>query len=369
MEKPNIIIVTHLLPDKPNFLKELNEIGNITKIIPKRKSINLDVLKKLEREYDFLFVRRNHLKEKNFLIDNINKKKKHILIDIGGYFAPIINELKNELGNNLLGVIEDTENGQQKYEKIKELNLPILSVARSPLKKMEDYLVGQSIFFSTESILREIEQLPNYLDVGIIGFGKIGRSIAECAKNKCISVRIYDTNPIQLVDAFSRGYNISSKKALLNKSKLIFCCTGNKSISDCDLEYIKNGCFISTATSKDDELDFKEIEKFQSIHINKNITKYFINDKHINLINDGNAANFIHNAVVGDFIKLVQKEILECTKKLINEELPNGIQTIKDEKRKEIAEEFILNYIRSDKNENNRNREKVFSEGDARIKC
>lgn len=45
-----------------------------------------------------------------------------------------------------MGIVEDTENGLQKYENIqkryKNDHIPIFSIARSRSKDFEDYLVG-----------------------------------------------------------------------------------------------------------------------------------------------------------------------------------------------------------------------------------
>ena len=79
-------------------------------------------------------------------------KIKTILLDIGGYFASIaqIPNLPIEC------IIEDTENGIQKYENvIDQIEYPLFSVARNPLKKNEDYLVGADIVFGTDYILHQ----------------------------------------------------------------------------------------------------------------------------------------------------------------------------------------------------------------------
>jgi len=110
-------------------------------------------LNELEKSYNFLFLDREQIKNSDTILEILeNIDKKIIILDIGGYFAPIINDLKERLKDKLLGVIEDTENGYKRYEQISNLNIPLFTIARSPLKLMEDYLVGQSIFFSTENI-------------------------------------------------------------------------------------------------------------------------------------------------------------------------------------------------------------------------
>lgn len=82
-------------------------------------------------------------RDEYFNVDYLGIKSKTILLDIGGYFASIaqIPNLPIEC------IIEDTENGIQKYENvIDQIEYPLFSVARNPLKKNEDYLVGAVLF-------------------------------------------------------------------------------------------------------------------------------------------------------------------------------------------------------------------------------
>ena len=90
LENISLVIITHLLPDKPRFIKELAKISNIELIIPKKKSINLEVLNELEKSYNFLFLEREQIKSSLFIFELFeNITNKIIILDIGGYFAPI----------------------------------------------------------------------------------------------------------------------------------------------------------------------------------------------------------------------------------------------------------------------------------------
>jgi adenosylhomocysteinase len=123
-------------------------------------------------------------------IDRLIGTDKFIILDIGGYFADSFADIDKQFNGNLIGVIEDTENGHQKYvESLQLLNdeektKPVYSVARSPLKEPEDYLVGQSIVYSVERILRDNNSLLTNKRVFVIGYGKIGKSVASSLSSK-----------------------------------------------------------------------------------------------------------------------------------------------------------------------------------------
>ncbi len=339
----SVILVTHLLPDRYPFLEALDKIAEVIAIIPKKKSLHLETLHNLEKKYNIL-----HISRENIINTNIIEKiimgttNKIILIDIGGYFAPIIHRLYQAFGERIIGVVEDTENGQQKYQSLENLPIPVFSVARSPLKNQEDYLVGQSIFYSTEVLLRELNLLPNYLQVGILGFGKIGQSVADSARYRSTSVSVYDTNPLLRVNAYCRGYRIPDKDQLLETCDLIISCTGNKAITTSELKKVKDGSFIAAATSADDEFDFTDIDKYYIKRpVNEHTTEIIDDNKTFFLFNEGNAVNFLHNAVVGDFIFLVQAEIIEAIQYLVKNKCNLGLQELSLETRKTISEKWI----------------------------
>lgn len=164
-----------------------------------------------------------------------------MIIDIGGYFAHSLMDIIAQYGARFYGVVEDTENGHQKYEKEIDKYLdkhssepidriPIMSVARSELKKTEDYNVGKSIVQAADTILRETAHtiIERFKCITVIGFGKIGRSIAEHLRQKNVRhVVIYEKDNIKLFEAVSLGFEIKNKLDALTQSDMIFGATGN----------------------------------------------------------------------------------------------------------------------------------------------
>lgn len=352
-EEIAFFIVSHLLPDKLDFFDAISNIGHIAAIIPKQKSINYETLVKAQEKYPILMLNREEISNNHeATIDQLKTNLQYpdqgfVIMDIGGYFADILPKLKSN-NLNLLGIVEDTENGHQKYaDRIS--GTKFYSVARSPLKETEDFLVGHSIVFSAEAVLRQNQMLLNGMDVGVIGFGKIGKSIIGNLAARNIKTSIYDIDPIKRVQAKSFGYNVQPKENLLKQSDYIFCATGQKAISGSDYEDIKaNACIISV-TSSDDEFDLSYLKNNYYIEETKNdITAYFNDTKKINMINNGNAINFLHGAVVGNYIRLVQAEMLLCADEIVNN-LGNisMINSLSDEKRKEIASNWEACYDKS----------------------
>jgi adenosylhomocysteinase len=183
-----------------------------------------------------------------------NRNDDFVLLDIGGYFARTAGRVRESFGARFRGVVEDTENGLQKYLGARDLRYPVLQVARSPLKDNEDYMVGRAIAFSAESLLRNLSILVNGRRVGAIGYGKIGRSVAEAFRLNQGVVSVFDNDHVRLTHAYSRGFGVLPKQQLLRERDILCLATGNKSLSSTDFKHLKNGAFLFSVTSSDDEM-------------------------------------------------------------------------------------------------------------------
>lgn len=98
-------------------------------------------------------------------------------------------------------MVEDTENGHRRYAELDKLPCPVISVSRSPLKEPEDFLVGQSVAFSTEALMRSRGDILHGRTALVIGFGKLGSSIARLLHVKGVQVTVYDIDPVRRTQA------------------------------------------------------------------------------------------------------------------------------------------------------------------------
>lgn len=157
---------------------------------------------------------------------------------------------------------------------------------------------------------------------------------------------VFDLNPVNLVMSYSKGNNIANKLEIIQSSDIIFCATGNLSLKEDDFKYIKNGAFILSVTSSDDEMDLQWLQaNYNKEVIAKYITKYTKNGHYFFILNDGNAVNFIHGAVVDDFILLVQKEMLDIIVEMSQKKLVPGIQEGFEETKIRIADSWLKNIL------------------------
>jgi len=344
----NFVVVAHIVSDVPVFLESLRRIGTVSAVIPKRSSINKQVLEQLrEAGYPIFDFGRQNIQEEHFLEKIFNDDKPYIVLDVGGYFAN--SHLFTVAGKKIIGIVEDTENGFQKYETvIKHEGFPysVFSVARSPLKKNEDDLVGYSVGYYTEFILRREHLLPRYSRCAIVGYGKVGRGIAKYLFMQGIKPAIFDINPVRMVQAFKDGCTPQSRDDLLSEADVIFCATGSKSITAADFPKLKTGCFIASVTSSDDEFNLqKSSHGYREEEIDQFVTKMIGERNYFYLLNNGNAVNFIvPGDRAGNFIRLVQGELIACVGRLASGFARTGIHELSEKDHMHIASVFLSKY-------------------------
>lgn len=349
------LIVVHANVEIDNFLNAIARVIRVAGVIPKSSSKKFSDIKLLRKRYPVIeFDRPSILSSPSeFLnaVDTCTKDEKFVILDMGGYFSHVALDLAKRFKNRIVGVVEDTENGHQKYEAVVgskqefENIFPIISVARSSLKDPEDALVGQAIVFSAEAIMRSYGSILLGKRVGVIGFGKIGRSIALALLSRGSRVDVYDSNPILITSALSFGFHTSCRPDFLRSADILFCATGNKSISSEDGIYFKNGMHIFCATSSDDEFSLCLRKKIinSSALVKDPAHKIIFGDKCVYIHNDGNSINFVHGAVVDKFIELVQGEIIYSIGNL-HSAPRNEISSLPDIDKKFIANKWISYY-------------------------
>ncbi len=344
-KKISVVAVSHIIPSSEEYIKALKESFNLIGIIPKLKSINKNSQKRLESvgvKILHEFNRESISDNPSKFIDLIKNEQEICLVDIGGYFSSVVKQLEQQLGSKLLGIIEDTENGHQKYENNLSSNIALASVARSPLKNYEDQLVGQGVAHATETVLRQINVLISYRSCGIIGYGKIGRGIAEYLHQRNIRPKVSDMNPLRSIQASCDGAYVCSTNEVISKSDIVFCATGAQAIDLVNIGKLKSGSYIASATSSDDEFNFKNIDtEYKKEKIDPTITRYYKRGHEFYLLNNGNAINFLFSAAVDNYINLVQGELIYSMGRMSSRKPSKKVQTNPESVHYLIAQSWL----------------------------
>jgi adenosylhomocysteinase len=179
----------------------------------------------------------------------------------------------------------------------------------------------------------------------VIGFGKLGSSIARLLHAKGVSVTVYDIDPVRRIQAAAQGFLVArDRETGLSGAGLVLCATGALALRSDDFPYLRNGAYIATVTSSEDELELAGLpDVYSRMQCGQNVTRYQTTGHYFYLMNNGNAVNFLHGAAVGPFIFLVQAEILAATGKLASADLEPGMHEVSARDRAAIAAAW-LNY-------------------------
>ena len=382
----NVVMVSHIVDSARPFIPVIADNFKLKAVYAKRSSINSSLMQWLKQTYpNTKFEKLDRIRFSDnpaFFVEecfpNVSpNREKVLLVDIGSYFAEadngpeVIKIALSKKGYQLIGIVEDTENGHKRYEDwLESANsesvsspVPVYSVARSPLKAPENHLVGVAVTFSIEAILREQDVVLQSRRAGVIGFGPIGSSVAHALRNRGIPVRVCEIDPIRLAVAAAQGFHVhhydddfisfahdlnlivSSTGAGAKKSYRSKLTTNNdidevvrlprtRSVRQLPLNastigYIEQNTFVASVTSSDDEIDLNSIKQnYETQRISDNVCSYTEKIGSLNdidatgrhrflLMMDGNAVNFAHGGVVGPAIQLLQGEIIVCMQNLV----------------------------------------------------
>ena len=267
-----------------------------------------------------------------------------IVQEIGGYCASRVALLAR--CENFGGVVEDTMQGHWRYQAIGDLACPVISIAESPLKALENRQVGRAIAYSFETILRSrFFRIPVETKVGILGYGGIGEATAASLTGMGARVLIYDPNSIRMARAFVEGLNTLDRETVLREADVLIGLSGHRSITANDVTLLKDGAILASGSSKRVEIDVDGLyAAADEVSTDLGLTRLVIGGKTIWLLNDGTPINFADQGVLGHVLDLVYTELYMCIRKLSEGRCPPGLQTLDRAEQEAIADVWRRTY-------------------------
>ncbi|MGW1098411.1 adenosylhomocysteinase [Streptomyces sp. NPDC002455] len=350
-EQPASLLITHLLPERPSFVRAVAAASQLRVVLPKPKSVSIPAQREVEKFAQCAALSRELFSDPQSSVDFLESRapgEDVVLLDVGGYFAPTLGAVCDRFSGRILGVVEDTENGHRRYANIEKPPCPVISVARSPLKDPEDFLVGQSVVFSTEALMRARGDILHGRPALVLGFGKLGSSIARLLHAKGVQVTVYDIDPVRRTQALSQGFTVArDREVALHDAGLVLCATGAVSLRSEDFSALRNGAYVATVTSSEDELDLDGLpDVYTRTPSGDHVTRYQTTGHYFYLLNGGNAVNFLHGASVGPFIFLIQAEILASIRMLSHGTLGGGMHEVTPADRATVASTWLSYFNR-----------------------
>ena len=145
-QRRQLVLITHILPDRPPLIEALAEILDIALIIAIPYSCNSAMFAQLDKLYPMHRMELADLMDKNNLSDLISSKVTgdFVVLEIGGYFCGAAATFMGPNTPRVLGVVEGTESGVRRYLSEQIERLPVVAMPMSSVKDAESRLIGDS---------------------------------------------------------------------------------------------------------------------------------------------------------------------------------------------------------------------------------
>ncbi|HEX9540025.1 MAG TPA: NAD(P)-dependent oxidoreductase [Streptosporangiaceae bacterium] len=240
---------------------------------------------------------------------------KTMIFDDGGHTWPVVAEYYPEAMSEFVGIVEQTMSGIWKLEGV-PLPVPVFSVAESQLKAtMESYGVAAA---AVRSIL---DRLPHEKFEGrpalVVGYGRIGRQVADVLRARRMRVAVYDSETVALVAAHEEGFATSRSLTGLIESHqplLLVGAGGRGSLRGKHLVAFRKSCYLASITSRTYEFFLDEFAALaHAVHDYGRLGHgYLLNDGvELCVIGHGMPVNFYHaESLPNRYIDLIISSLL-----------------------------------------------------------
>jgi len=346
-DRARCILITHVLDTAVAYIEAVHTVFKVVRVIAIPYSVSPSAVEALRSKGFSVAIPASipdmFLDSEKQVISALEESSDPLLVqEVGGYLSKASSRLAAFA--HFLGVVEDTNNGHWLYEASGSHPIPVLSMAQSPLKAVEDSIIGDAVLFSIERILREeFAAICQGLRSAVIGFGKIGRSSAVALKGREAVVSIYDINPAKDMTAKVEGFFPKPLHDLLPESDLVVGCTGQTSIRLVDIPFIKDGAILASASSKAVEFavtDFEhecQVEKFSDI-----IWRFTQpGGKRFYLLMQGTPVNFRDGSILGTILDMIYCELFLCMREVAAKRAPIGLSKSPPALQDEVAKVWM----------------------------
>ncbi len=193
-------------------------------------------------------------------------------------------------------------------EKSGALTFPVLAVNDSMTKHYFDnrYGTGQS---ALDGIMRATNVLFAGRTVVVVGYGWVGRGVAERARGLGASVIVTETDDLRALEAVMDGFRVMPLLKAAAEGNIFIACTGDKNVIDGPhLARMQSGAILCNAGHFDVEVCLPALRKLcktEPVTVRPNVQQYTLRDgRKIHVLAEGRLVNLVagegHPPVVMD---------------------------------------------------------------------
>ena len=171
-------------------------------------------------------------KEYDWCIEQVLKHKPNLICDDGADMNVKVHFDKKYKTLNVLGSTEETTAGVTRVKAIEKqgkLRYPVIIVNDADTKHMFDnrYGTGQS---TIDGYLRSMGLLFTSKKIVVVGYGWVGRGVAERARGMGGNVIVTEIDPVKALEAHMDGFQVMPMSQAAKIGQIFITCTGMTSV-------------------------------------------------------------------------------------------------------------------------------------------
>jgi hypothetical protein len=178
-----------------------------------------------------------------------------VILDDGAEAIARASNDPHRFGKRLVAV-EQTRFGANRIRALGEIPFAAINVAESAVKlHLESVLIGWSVAHEIDRIIEKLsrEGLKKGDQVTLLGYGAVGRATALVLDRLGYEVSVFDKDETKRSAAKEDGFAVAeddgAKIELLSKSDLVVGATGQTALTKDELEQVKDGAVLFSASS------------------------------------------------------------------------------------------------------------------------
>ncbi|MGY4707154.1 adenosylhomocysteinase [Candidatus Bipolaricaulota sp. J31] len=273
----------------------------------------------------------------------------HLVLDDGGDLTSLLHGECRELGDETIGVCEETTTGVIRLRELARegrLRFPAIAVNDARMKYLFDnrYGTGQSTW---DAIMRTTNLLVAGKVVLVVGYGWCGRGIALRARGLGARVVVSEVDPVRAAEALMDGFSVAPLREAIGEADFLVTATGCRDVVTWeDLLAAKDGIVLANAGHFDVEIDVRGLRGNSRVkEVRDNIEEFTLpNGKKVYLLARGRLVNLAagdgHPAEIMDISFALQALSLRWLLEK-GRDFPPGVYPVPREIDEEVARTFL----------------------------
>lgn len=227
------------------------------------------------------------------------------IIDDGAELTMRVGLHRPDVFARLRGVSEETTTGTARLYALQaagKLPFPALTANDARCKHLFDnrYGTGQT---TLQAVLRLTNRQIAGAQVVVVGYGYVGRGIAEYAARMRAQVRVIEVDPVRALEAHMDGHVVGTAADLLPGAQFVITATGGmRALSGPEFAHLDDGAVLANAGHHDLEVDTETLARMaldsaeERVEAQTGVTTYHLPGRRLHVLSNGALVNIAGGA-------------------------------------------------------------------------